>query len=108
MVALAEYLRDESLYTEQVQDFTPTPMTAATCMYHTGIDPATMEEVHVPNGREKEIQRALLQYRDPAKADLVREGLRRAGRGDLAGNAWNCLVPAKGAARTRDKRRYLP
>jgi hypothetical protein len=27
---------------------------------------------------------------------------------DLAGNAWNCLVPAKGAARTREKRRYLP
>jgi uncharacterized radical SAM protein YgiQ len=108
MILLAEYIRDESLYTEQAQDFTPTPMTAATCMYHTGIDPATMEEVHVPRGREKEIQRALLQYRDEAKADLVREGLRLAGRGDLAGNAWNCLVPAKGAARTREKRRYLP
>jgi uncharacterized radical SAM protein YgiQ len=108
MIELAEYIRDESLYTEQAQDFTPTPMTAATCMYHTGINPFTMEEVHVPRGREKEIQRALLQYRDPAKADLVREGLRRAGRGDLAGNAWNCLVPAKGAARARDKRRYLP
>jgi uncharacterized radical SAM protein YgiQ len=108
MVELAGYLRDESLYTEQVQDFTPTPMTAATCMYHAGIDPATMEEVHVPRGREKEIQRALLQYRDPAKADLVREGLRLAGRDDLAGNAWNCLVPAKGTARPREKRRYLP
>jgi uncharacterized radical SAM protein YgiQ len=108
MIGLAEYIRDESLYTEQAQDFTPTPMTAATCMYHTGIDPATMEEVHVPRGREKEIQRALLQYRDPGKAGLVREGLARAGREDLAGNAWNCLVPSKGAARPREKRRYLP
>jgi uncharacterized radical SAM protein YgiQ len=108
MIELAEYIRDRSLYTEQAQDFTPTPMTAATCMYHTGIDPSTMEEVHVPRGREKEIQRALLQYRDPRKADLVREGLHRAGRDDLAGNAWNCLVPAKGAALTREKRRYLP
>jgi uncharacterized radical SAM protein YgiQ len=108
MICLAEFLRDEALYTEQVQDFTPTPMTAATCMYHTGIDPSTGAEVHVPRGREKEIQRAFLQYRDPAKADLVREGLRLAGRVDLAGNAWTCLVPAKGAPRTREKRRYLP
>jgi radical SAM superfamily enzyme YgiQ (UPF0313 family) len=108
MIELAEYIRDESLYTEQGQDFTPTPMTAATCMYHTGIDPGSMEEVHVPRGREKEIQRALLHYRDPAKAGLVREGLLRAGRGDLAGNAWNCLVPAKGEDRARKERRYLP
>lgn len=108
MVTLAEYIRDESLYTEQAQDFTPTPMTAATCMYHTGIDPVTGEEVHVPRGREKEIQRAILHYRDPAKEDLVREGLIRARRGDLMGNAWNCLIPAKGGTRTIDKRKYLP
>jgi uncharacterized radical SAM protein YgiQ len=104
MVSLAEYIRDESLYTEQAQDFTPTPMTASTCMYHTGIDPITGSEVHVPRGKEKEIQRALLHYRDPKKEDLVREGLLLAGRGDLVGNAWNCLVPAKGP----EKRRYLP
>jgi uncharacterized radical SAM protein YgiQ len=108
MIGLAEYIRDESLYTEQAQDFTPTPMTAATCMYHTGIDPFTGREVHVPRGREKEIQRALLHYLDPAKGDLVREGLRRAGREDLAGNAWNCLIPAKEGSRAREKRRYLP
>ena len=108
MITLAEYIRDESLYTEQAQDFTPTPMTAATCMYCTGIDPMTGEEVHVPRGREKEIQRALLHYRDPAKEALVREGLTRAGRGDLMGNAWNCLIPSKGGTRTREKRRYLP
>ena len=104
MVELAEYIRDESLYTEQVQDFTPTPMTAATCMYHTGIDPFTGRRVHVPRGREKEVQRAMLHFRDPKNRDLVREGLAAAGREDLAGSAWNCLVPAEG----RGKRRYLP
>jgi radical SAM superfamily enzyme YgiQ (UPF0313 family) len=108
MIALAEYIRDESLYTEQAQDFTPTPMTAATCMYHTGIDPSTLEEVHVPRGREKEIQRAMLHYRDPSREDLVREGLLQAGREDLMGNAWNCLVPARGGTRAGKKRRYLP
>jgi len=102
MITLAEYLRDESLYTEQAQDFTPTPMTAATCMYHTGIDPGTGEDVHVPRGREKEIQRAILHYRDPAKEDLVRVGLIQAGRRDLVGNAWNCLIPSKGGTRTRE------
>jgi uncharacterized radical SAM protein YgiQ len=104
MIELAEYIRDESLYTEQAQDFTPTPMTAATCMYYTGIDPFSGEEVHVPQGREKQIQRALLHYRDPSKEELVREGLCRAGREDLVGNAWNCLVRPEG----RGKRRYLP
>jgi uncharacterized radical SAM protein YgiQ len=108
MIELAEFIRDGSLYTEQAQDFTPTPMTAATCMYWTGIDPFTGTEVHVPRGREKEIQRAMLQYRDPGKEDLVREGLQRAGREDLIGNAWNCLVPPKGGTRTGEKRRYLP
>lgn len=93
MVALAEYIRDHRLYTEQVQDFTPTPMTASTAMYHTGLDPFTLERVHVPKGREKAIQRALLHYRDPRNYRLVREGLLLAGRRDLIGNAWNCLIP---------------
>ncbi|WP_067052700.1 YgiQ family radical SAM protein [Methanofollis ethanolicus] len=94
-IELAEYIRDKRLYTEQVQDFTPTPMTRSTCMYATGIDPMTMERVHVPAGREKEIQRALLQYRDPKNRGLVAEGLRQAGREDLIGSGWACLIPAR-------------
>lgn len=95
MVELAEYIRDHELYTEQVQDFTPTPMTASTCMYYTGLNPFTMEEVHVAKGREKQIQRALLQYRDERNRGLVVEGLRMAGREDLIGNEWRCLVGRK-------------
>jgi len=85
MIELAEYIRDNNLYTEQVQDFTPTPMSVSTCMYHTGLDPFTMEPVHVPKGREKKIQRALLQYRDKKNRKLVTEGLCDAGREDLIG-----------------------
>jgi uncharacterized radical SAM protein YgiQ len=92
MVELAEYIRDNNLYTEQVQDFTPTPMTASTCMYHTGIDPFTMKEVHVARGREKRTQRALLRYRDIRNYQLVHEGLKKAGRDDLIGNEWRCLI----------------
>ena len=106
MVACAEYLRDHGLYTEQVQDFTPTPMTASTVMYATGIDPSTGTPVHVPREREKRVQRALLHYRDPANRELVKEGLIRAGREDLIGSGWRYLVP--GRAGGRRKRRYEP
>jgi uncharacterized radical SAM protein YgiQ len=92
MVELAEYIRDNHLYTEQVQDFTPTPMTISTAMYYTGLDPFTMKEVHVPKGDEKKIQRALLQYRDPKNYRMVLEGLRMAGREDLIGDCRRCLI----------------
>lgn len=97
MVALAEFMRDHGFRTEQVQDFTPTPMTASTCMYHTGLDPFSLEPVHVPRGREKAVQRALLQYWEPRNQPLVREGLLMAGRADLIGDGRKCLVPAVSA-----------
>ncbi len=92
MIDLAEYLRDHKMRVEQVQDFTPTPMTVATTMYYTGLDPFTMEPVHVPKGREKKIQRALLQYWMPKNYRLVREGLLAEGRIDLIGNGPKCLI----------------
>jgi len=95
MVELAEYIRDNNLYTEQVQDFTPTPMTASTCMYYTGIDPFTMKEVHVAKGREKMIQRALLRYKDERNYGLVDEGLKMVGREDLIGIGRKCLIKGR-------------
>jgi len=95
MVELAEYLCDSSMYTEQVQDFTPTPMTVSTAMYYTGLDPFTLKPVHVPKGREKRIQRAMLQYRDPKNYDLVKEGLEMVGRENLIGNGRQCLIASQ-------------
>jgi uncharacterized radical SAM protein YgiQ len=97
MIELAEYLRDHHMYTEQVQDFTPTPMTISTAMYHTGLDPFTLQPVHVPKGREKRIQRAILQYRDPRNYSLVKEGLKMAGREDLIGDGKKCLISRSAA-----------
>ncbi len=92
-VELAEYLRDLGYMPEQVQDFYPTPSTISTCMYYTGLDPRTMEEVYVPtNPHEKAMQRALIQYRNPKNYDLVREALYRAGRTDLIGYDRKCLI----------------
>jgi uncharacterized radical SAM protein YgiQ len=92
MVELALYIRDNHLYTEQVQDFTPTPMSVSSCMYYTGLNPFTMEPVHIPKGREKRIQRAMMHYRDPRNNRLVIEGLTAAGRTDLIGTGPECLV----------------
>jgi uncharacterized radical SAM protein YgiQ len=97
-IMLAEYLRDNKLNPEQVQDFYPTPGTLATCMYHTGIDPRTMEQVYVPKTyEEKQMQRALLQYRKPQNYNLVFKALNLAERQDLIGFSPNCLIrPKKG------------
>jgi uncharacterized radical SAM protein YgiQ len=92
-VELAEFIRDSGLRPEQVQDFTPTPGTLSTCMYHTGIDPLTGKDVYVPKEHEeRKMQRALLQYWMPDNAELVRMALEKAGRTDLIGAGKKCLV----------------
>lgn len=96
MIEMAEYVRDHGGYTEQVQDFTPTPMTVSTCMYYTGLDPFTGKKVYVARGKkEKAMQRALMHYRSPANYELVYEALEKAGRLDLVGNAHKCLIRRK-------------
>ena len=92
-VELAEYCRDLGYMPEQVPDFYPTPSTISTCMYYTGLDPRTMEAVYVPkNPHEKAMQRALIQYRNPANYNLVKEALVKAGRTDLIGFDEHCLI----------------
>ncbi|MBO5702201.1 MAG: YgiQ family radical SAM protein [Clostridia bacterium] len=92
-IALALYLKRENLSPEQVQDFYPTPGTASTVMFATGIDPFTGKKVYVARDpREKRLQRALLQYGKPENAPLVREALIAAHREDLVGTGKDCLV----------------
>lgn len=92
-VELAEYVRDMGYNPEQIQDFYPTPGTLSTCMYYTGVDPRTMKPVYVPKSpAEKEMQRALIQYRNPKNYDLVYKALVKAGRKDLIGFDEKCLI----------------
>ncbi|MCL2564070.1 MAG: YgiQ family radical SAM protein [Oscillospiraceae bacterium] len=101
-VKLAEALHKQGKHPEQVQDFYPTPGTISTAMYHTGLDPMTMQPVHVPkDGRERTLQRALLQWRRPEKKKQVLEALRKAGREDLIGFHKWCLVKPDGGAKKR-------
>lgn len=92
-IELAEYCRDLGYMPEQVQDFYPTPSTVSTVMYATGLDPRTCKPVYVPKDpHEKQLQRALIQYRNPKNRSLVREALKRAHREDLIGYGPECLL----------------
>jgi uncharacterized radical SAM protein YgiQ len=122
MVDLALYLKHRNMKPRQVQDFIPTPMSMAACMYYTGIDPFTRKPVYTAKElHEKKLQKALLFYWDPAHHEEAREALIKAGRPDLIGSKPQCLVPpatGKGApprylqkirvARGRDRSETTP
>ncbi len=96
-IQLAQCLKRDGYSPEQVQDYYPTPGTASTVMYYTGINPLNGKKVYVPTDyREKQLQRALLQYSRPDNASLVEEALRSAGREDLIGNGEHCLIKPRG------------
>jgi uncharacterized radical SAM protein YgiQ len=106
MIRLAEYMKRHHLRPEQVQEFIPAPMDLATAAYYTGIDPISGQEVYVPRGRrERRLQRALLQYFKGENYRDVRAALEQAGREDLIGDGPQCLIPARGPAKKRRRRR---
>ena len=83
-VKLAVFLKESGFIPDQVQDFYPTPGTLATCMYYTGKDPLTGEEVYVPRDmEEKKMQRALMHFHKKENRETVKKALRKAGREDL-------------------------
>lgn len=82
-VDLALYLKRKNIRPEQVQDFYPTPGTASTTMYYTGLDPFTLKKVYVPRDyEEKKMQRALLQATRPENKELVQKAIRLSKRQD--------------------------
>ena len=92
-VDLALYLKKKGIRPEQVQDFYPTPGTAATTMYYTGIDPFSGKSVYVPkNYEEKKMQRALLQSTRAENREIIEKAIRLSGRSDAM-----CLLPRTSA-----------
>lgn len=92
-IELAMFLKGNKIHPEQVQDFYPTPGTISTCMFYTGIDPYTMEEVYVAKtSEEKALQRALLQYYKKENQDKIILALIKANRRDLIGTGPGKLV----------------
>ncbi|MBY0229149.1 MAG: YgiQ family radical SAM protein, partial [Gemmataceae bacterium] len=95
MIGLALFLKRNGYKPDQVQDFIPAPFDIATCMYHTGIDPFTGQEVHVSKQlRDRKAQRALLQFFKPENWFEVRRALIEAGRADLIGSGCDALIPS--------------
>ncbi len=84
---LALYTKKIGLAPEQVQDYYPTPGTASTVMYYTGLDPFTGKPVYTATDyREKQLQRALLQWRKPQNRPMIFEAMKyctEAGKADL-------------------------
>ncbi len=108
-IELAEFLRDIKHQPEQVQDFIPTPGSAATAMYYSGIDPESGQSVFVArNPHDKAMQRALMQYRAPRNRKLVLEALKKAGRMDLVGSERKCLLHMEDEQQGRPKKFARP
>ncbi|MBQ3625442.1 MAG: YgiQ family radical SAM protein [Synergistaceae bacterium] len=79
-IELGEFAAELNFCPEQAQDFIPTPGSLATCMYYSGVDPFTGQEVYCEKREsERKVQRALLQHRMPKNKNLVIKALKRAG-----------------------------
>lgn len=84
MAQLAVKTRRLDMHLEQVQDFTPTPMTLATEIYYTGIHPYTGKEVFTAvTPAEKQAQRQYFFWYDRDNRRGIVDSLRRLGRQDL-------------------------
>ncbi len=98
MLELALTLKKMGMKVEQVQDFTPTPGTIATCMFYSGLDPMTGKRVYTAiSDREKGLQKSLLLWHLPAERAKVSEALKELGREGDSG-----LLSCAGSGKGRD------
>lgn len=84
MAELAVITKKLNFHLEQVQDFTPTPMTVASEIYYTGYHPYTLEKVYTARTKEeKQNQRKFFFWYKPECAQDIRKSLIRMNRQDL-------------------------
>ncbi|WP_229502715.1 YgiQ family radical SAM protein [Pseudoduganella guangdongensis] len=99
MLNLALWLKKNNFRLDQVQTFMPTPMAMASAMYHSRRNPLhkvteTSEVVETPrNMKQRQAHKAFLRYYDPKNWPILRDTLRRMGRGDLIGDGERHLIP---------------
>ncbi|MCX5813630.1 MAG: YgiQ family radical SAM protein [Proteobacteria bacterium] len=76
-LSLALYLMKRNIHPEQIQDFTPLPLTLSGTMFYTEMHPFTYEHVYVPKTfRERTMHRALIQYGNRKNREIIREALK--------------------------------
>lgn len=84
MVELAIQTKQLNFRLEQVQDFTPTPMTVSSEIYYTGVHPYTLEKVYTARTpKEKENQRKYFFWYTPEYYQDIKRSLTRMHRADL-------------------------
>lgn len=104
-VELSQYIKQMGYIPEQVQDFYPTPGSLSTTIYYTGINPLTGEKVYTPKTqKEKNMQRALLQFKIPKNYNTVKDALIACNRQDLIGKGAHCLIGDKEPKNSSNKR----
>lgn len=90
MADLAIQTKQLHFQLEQVQDFTPTPMTLATEMYYTGYHPYTLEKVYTARTKDEKLaQRQFFFWYQPEYRQRIMQSLRRIGRKDLIARLFN-------------------
>ena len=90
MAELAVITKDLDFHLEQVQDFTPTPMTVSTEAWYSGYDPYTLEQVFsAKTPREKLAQRQFFFWYKPEERRNIEKELKRIGRIDLIGKLYD-------------------
>ncbi|MCH5302102.1 MAG: YgiQ family radical SAM protein [Prevotella sp.] len=90
MAELAVQTKQLDFHLEQVQDFTPTPMTVATETWYTGLDPYSLEPVFsAKTQREKLAQRQYFFWYKPEERQNIEKSLRRIGRPDLIAKLYS-------------------
>lgn len=106
MAELAVITRRLDFHLEQVQDFTPTPMTISTEAWYTGFHPYTLEPVFsARTQREKLAQRQFFfWYKPEERQNIVRE-LKRIGRADLVNKLYGGGQPYKKAQETAARKK---
>ena len=84
MAELAVLTKRMDFHLEQVQDFTPTPMTVSTEAWHTGLHPYTLQPIFAAKTqRDKLAQRQFFFWYKPEMRRAIMDELRRMGRRDL-------------------------
>ncbi|MEI7594267.1 MAG: YgiQ family radical SAM protein [Bacteroidota bacterium] len=90
MAQLAIDTKDSGFQLEQVQDFTPTPMTLATVMYYTGLNPYTMKPVFTAKNKEEKLeQNRFFFWYKPENKDWIIKTLNKINRKDLLTRFYN-------------------
>jgi uncharacterized radical SAM protein YgiQ len=101
MAELAVLTKELDFHLEQVQDFTPTPMTVSTEAWYTGYNPYTLEPVFsAKTPKEKLAQRQYFFWYKPEERRNIEQSLRRIGRPDLIRKLYEGQPPANNSRKS--------